>query len=84
MLEDARVYGSNDEDIGEINRLVLTQDGKIKHAVVDVGGFLGLGEHPIAVTMDELQILREENGSGIRIFIDSTQSELEKKPAYRG
>lgn len=84
MLEDARVYGSNDEDVGEINRLVLTEDGQIKHAVVDVGGFLGLGEHPIAVTMDELQILRAEDGGGIRVHIDSTQTELEKKPAYRG
>jgi hypothetical protein len=84
MLEGARVYGSDDEDVGEIDRLIISQDGQIEHAVVDVGGFLGLGEHPIAVTMDELQILREENGGGVRIFIDSTQSELEKKPAYRG
>ena len=84
MLEGATVYGANDEDVGEIDRLVVSQDGVIEHAVVDVGGFLGLGEHPIAVTMDELQILQEENGSGVRIFIDSTQSELERKPAYRG
>lgn len=83
MLEGARVYGSDDQDVGEIDRLIVSQDGMIEHAVVDVGGFLGIGEHPIAVTMDELQILQEENGSGVRIFIDSTQSELEKKPAYR-
>lgn len=84
MLEGIRVYGANDEDVGEIDRLVITTDGQVKYAVVDVGGFLGIGEHSIAVTMDELQIMREDDGDGIRVFIDSTQSELEKKPEYTG
>ncbi|MBW8636676.1 PRC-barrel domain-containing protein [Hoeflea sp. WL0058] len=82
QLEDARVYGLNDEDVGEIDRLVLSEDGKIKTVVIDVGGFLGLGEHPVGVTMDELQILRDQNGS-VRVYIDSTEEALERQPAYR-
>ena len=55
-LTGARVYGSNDEDVGEIGELLLTDDGKMDRAVIDVGGFLGLGEKAVAVTFEELQI----------------------------
>lgn len=83
-LTGARVYGSDDEDVGEIDRLVLSDEGKIKHAIIDVGGFLGMGERPIAVTMDELKILRQDGGDDVRIFIEATQAELEKQPIYEG
>ena len=83
-LTGARVYGSNDEDVGEIDRLIVDDQGKIKRAIIDVGGFLGIGEHSIAVTMKELRILRTENGDDFRVYIDATQAELEKQPAYKG
>ena len=80
----AYVQSALSDDLGKVEDLMIdTKTGQVDYAVVSFGGFLGIGEHPIAVTMDELQILQEENGSGVRIFIDSTQSELEKKPAYR-
>lgn len=82
MLTGARVYGNNDEDIGEIDRLLLTGADKIDRAVIDVGGFLGLGEKPVAVTMDELTIMQKD--SDVRVYIDSTQEALEAQPAYEG
>ncbi len=82
QLEGATVYGANDESVGEIDRLVLGDDGKVTHVVVNVGGFLGLGEKPVAVTFDELQILREQGGDDVRIYIDSTQERLEAQPEY--
>lgn len=83
-LTGARVYGINDEDVGEISELLMTTDGKIDRAVIDVGGFLGLGEHSVAVTMDELQIVREDNGDDVRVYIDSSEEALEKQPEYEG
>ncbi len=82
-LTGARVYGASDEDIGEINSLLLTDDGKMDQAVIDIGGFLGLGEHQIAVTFDELQIVRDDSGD-VRVYIDSSQEALEAQPQYQG
>ena len=82
-LEGARVYGVNDEDVGEINRLILDDQGKITEVILDIGGFLGMGEHRIAVTMDELNIQRNNDGD-FRVYIDATQANLEKQPAYNG
>ncbi|MCE8005804.1 PRC-barrel domain-containing protein [Aestuariivita sp.] len=81
-LTGARVYGSNDEDIGEIGSLLLTDAGKIDRAVIDVGGFLGLGEKEVAVTMEELTIMQKDGD--VRVYIDSTQEALEAQPAYQG
>ncbi len=82
-LEGASVYGINDEDVGEINRLILDDQGKITEVILDIGGFLGMGEHRIAVTMDELNIQRNKDGD-FRVYIDATQANLEKQPAYNG
>ena len=82
-LTGARVYGINDEDIGEIDDLLLSEDGsQIDGAILGIGGFLGLGEHRIALTMEELQILRSEGD--FRVYVDATQEELEAQPEYEG
>lgn len=82
MLTGARVYGANDEDIGEIGELLLKDDGTIDRAVIDVGGFLGMGEKQVAVTLDELTFLREDGGDSVNVYIDATQEALEAQPAY--
>ena len=77
-----RLYSAQDEDIGEIKDLIMADDGQsIERVVLDIGGFLGLGEHQVAVTLDELQILRDPDGLN-RAYIDATQEELEAQPEY--
>ncbi len=48
QLIGTRVYGPGLEDVGEISDVLLTQDGQVTAYIVDVGGFLGLGEKPVA------------------------------------
>ncbi len=51
------VYNEANEKLGDINELILDKDGKINAVVIGVGGFLGMGEHDIAVTMDKLKFV---------------------------
>ncbi|MDO9562446.1 MAG: PRC-barrel domain-containing protein [Bradyrhizobium sp.] len=51
------VYNEANEKLGDINELILDKDGKINAVVIGVGGFLGMGEHDIAVSMDKLQFV---------------------------
>jgi ribosomal 30S subunit maturation factor RimM len=81
-LEGTRVYGTNDEDVGEIDSLVVGDDGKISKVIIDVGGFLGIGEKPVAVTFDELEVLQQSDGDDLRIYIDSTEDKLETLPKF--
>jgi hypothetical protein len=81
-LEGANIYDANDEDIGEIDSLIVSQDGTIEKVILDVGGFLGIGEREVAVTFDELQIIRNEDGSDLRVYVGATKEELEAQPDY--
>lgn len=83
-LEGARVYGPNDEDVGEVNRLILDNNGQVQRIVLDVGGFLGVGERQIAVTPDELNIVRTDDGSEFRVYVDANQATLKAQPEYKG
>ncbi len=79
-LTGTSVYGTNDDRIGEVGELLMTDDGKLDKAIIDVGGFLGLGEKPVAVSMDSLTILRADGDT--RVYIDATEEQLESMPAY--
>ena len=53
------VYNEANEKLGDINELILDKNGKVNAVVIGVGGFLGMGEHDIAVTMDKLKFIEE-------------------------
>ena len=53
------VYNEANEKLGDINELILDADGKVHAVVIGVGGFLGMGEHDIAVTMEKLKFFEE-------------------------
>ena len=54
-----KVYNEANERLGDINELIVDKGGKINAVVIGVGGFLGMGEHDIAVTMDKLKFVEE-------------------------
>ena len=53
------VYNEANEKLGDINELILDKDGRVNAVVIGVGGFLGMGEHDIAVSMDKLKFMEE-------------------------
>jgi hypothetical protein len=80
-LVGKRVYGPGDEDIGEISAVAMTADGKVDGAVVDVGGFLGIGEKKVALTSDMLQVVKEDDGTFF-FRVNATQEQLEALAPY--
>jgi sporulation protein YlmC with PRC-barrel domain len=53
------VYNDNNESLGSINDLLMDKDGGIKGVVLGVGGFLGVGEHLVAVPFDKVKFVNE-------------------------
>jgi sporulation protein YlmC with PRC-barrel domain len=53
------VYNEANEKLGDVNELILDKNGKVSAVVIGVGGFLGMGEHDIAVSMDKLKFIEE-------------------------
>ena len=53
------VYNESNEKVGSISDLLTDKNGDIKAAVIGVGGFLGVGEHLVAVDFDKLKFVDE-------------------------
>jgi len=58
-LIGVNVYNDNNEKIGDINELIIDKSGKVDNVVLGVGGFLGMGEHYVAVPMEKLKWVNE-------------------------
>ena len=71
---------TNNEDIGEIENLLISSNGQVEAAIVEWGGFLGIGSRTAAVPWNELRL----NQGGDRMVIDMTRQEMEALPAYNG
>src|SRR6478609_430464 len=53
------VYNDANESIGSVNELLADKSGNIKAVVIGVGGFLGVGEHLVAVPFDKVKWVTE-------------------------
>lgn len=58
-MDGLKVYNEANENIGSINDLLMDKNGDIKIAVIGVGGFLGMGEHLVAVPYEKLKFVNE-------------------------
>ena len=83
QLLGVRVYDINDERIGEVDRWIGGGEGALPEgAVIDVGGFLGLGERPVAVELSAMTVLAGAEGDDLRVYVDATEDRLEALPEW--
>ncbi|WP_132255677.1 PRC-barrel domain-containing protein [Methylobacterium segetis] len=53
-LKGLRVIGQDHVRVGSIDDVLVDEEGKVRAVVIDVGGFLGIGEKQVAVPFDLL------------------------------
>lgn len=58
-MAGVKIYNEANENIGSINDLLMDKSGAVKMAVIGVGGFLGMGEHLVAVPYEKLKFVNE-------------------------
>lgn len=78
-----RVYDPAGKDIGEVSG-VATDGTTISAFIVDVGGFLGLGEHRVALSSDMLTVVADADGNGTHVQVNATEDQLKALPKYEG
>ena len=75
------VVNNAKETIGEIDEIVLSKNGSVSHAVIGVGGFLGIGEKAVAVPFSAINLARDEDGD-LTVTVNATKDELNSAPSY--
>ena len=71
------VYNDAGDKVGEINDLIVTPDKAVSYAIVGVGGFLGVGEHEIAVPVGQLK-----QQEGKIVLSGATKDALKAAPKF--
>src|SRR5690349_946875 len=74
------VQSPEDKKVGDIGEVVLDKSGKVDGVVVDVGGFLGMGTHPVLLHWNEVQLTNQDGKD--RAIVNLTKDKLEQMPAY--
>ena len=54
-MSGVNVYNEANDKVGEISDVIINSQGRVKGAVVEVGGFLGMGTHYVLIAMDSLK-----------------------------
>lgn len=72
----------DEESIGSISNLVLDEEGQVQAVIVEVGGFLGMGEKNVALAWDSLELTREADDGDYDIRADVDKERLEDAPEY--
>lgn len=71
------------ENIGQINDMVLSRDGKVRAIVIGIGGFLGVGQQDLAVTMDQVTFKADpEDPAKLYIVANAGVNDLERAPRF--
>lgn len=79
-----QIYNANNESIGDVNDLILEENGGIVAAVVGVGGFLGIGEKDVALPMGKISMARDaENNNDVRLTTTETAEALQSAPEFK-
>lgn len=75
------VHGPDDNQVGRIVDVLVDDQGQPRAAVIDFGGFMGIGKRRIAVAWRALHFLPA--AQEYRIRIDMTVDQIKATPEYK-
>jgi hypothetical protein len=76
------VQGADGKDMGRVVDVIVDPAGQVRAAIVDFGGFLGVGSRKIAVDWNALHF-REAVKEGGSLKLELTQDQLKAAPEYK-
>ena len=76
------VRSATDEDMGHIVDVLADRDGQVRAAIIDFGGFLGVGSRKIAVDWNALHFPQPGKPGG-RIALELTRDQVRTAPEYK-
>ena len=76
------VRGPAEEDMGRIVDVIVDRQGTVRAAVIDFGGFLGVGSRKIVVDWNALHFGRVAN-KGDSVTLELTKEQVMAAPEYK-
>jgi PRC-barrel domain len=76
------VRSTTDENMGRIVDVLVDRAGQVRAAIIDFGGFLGVGSRKIAVDWSALHF-PQPGKSGEKIVLELTRDQVKSAPQYQ-
>ena len=77
-----QVRSKADENIGRIVDVIVDRSGQVRAAVIDFGGFFGVGNRKIAVDWDALDFATDSDKRDF-VKLDLTRDQIKTAPEYK-
>ena len=81
-LKGLNVYNQKDENVGEITDIAM-KGSQVDALILSVGGFLGLGEHYVAVSPSSVSIRRDAKNDKWLASMNTTKEALKAAPEFK-
>jgi sporulation protein YlmC with PRC-barrel domain len=72
------IRNANNDEIGEIDDLIVSQDGDKVMAVLSLGAFVNLGSKLVAIPYEELRVTKD----GKYVYYNATKDELQRRTGW--
>ncbi len=82
-LKGLNVYNEKNELIGEISDLAISKNDQVQALILSVGGFLGMGEHYVAVAPSAVNVTYDASNKKWRATMNTTKEELKSAPEFK-
>jgi len=77
------LYNSSNQDIGKIKDIAIGQGGRSQAYIVSVGGFLGMGEHYVAVNPSAVKISYNTSDKKWHAAMNASTDQLKAAPEFK-
>ncbi|TKW74161.1 MAG: PRC-barrel domain containing protein [Bradyrhizobium icense] len=81
-LKGLNVYNQKDENVGEIADIAM-KGNQVDALILSVGGFLGVGEHYVAVSPSSVSIRRDAKNDKWLASMNTTKEALKEAPEFK-
>ena len=72
------VYNDKKERVGTVDDLIVTPDKALSYAIVNVGGFLGLAKHDVAIPVSQFKLVDKK-----LVLAGATKEALKASPEFQ-
>jgi sporulation protein YlmC with PRC-barrel domain len=77
------IYNSDNKDIGTIKDIALNPNGRAAAYIVSVGGFLGMGDHYVAVNPSAVKVTYNDSDAKWHANMNATADQLKSAPEFK-
>ena len=81
-LKGLNVYNQKEESVGEITDLAI-KGNQVDALILSVGGFLGMGEHYVAVSPSSVSVKRDTKNDKWVATMNTTKEALKAAPEFK-